>query len=145
MPHFCRRGVTATVESRLQMEKAAGLPHWLHGRRVIAPPVPCIQQAKELDHRLDFGLFQERGRQSAFGAHGALPQTPPPFMLNRREPPAFDRRLWTCGLVQHRHGGGNRVPGIQLSRIPLSPAHEEENAGVYPPQKGDGLLHLYPP
>ena len=122
LPHFCFRGVTATVESRWQSEKAAELAHWLHDRRFIAPPVPCIQQQEEFS-QLSESIAISKERHSAFGADGALPQTPPTLMLNRREPPAFDRLLWTCRLVQHRRGVVNRVPGIQLSRIPLSPVH----------------------
>jgi len=123
LPHFCFRGVTATVESRWQSEKAAELAHWLHDRRFIAPPVPCIQQQEEFSQLSDFAAIR-RKRRSAFGAdEGSALTLPTTFTLNRREPPAFDRLLWTCGLVQHRRGVGNRVPGIQLSRIPLSPVH----------------------
>jgi len=94
------------------------------GRRGNEPHavlIPGIQQQEEFNQLGNVGLIQQR--HSAFGADGALPQTPPTFRLNRREPPAFDRRLWTYRLAQHRRGSLNRVPGIQLSRIPLSPAH----------------------
>jgi hypothetical protein len=50
------------------------------------------------------------------------------YIPGRGEPPVFDRRLWTCWRRQHRHGVGNRVPGFQTSRIPLSPAHDRRVA-----------------
>ena len=123
--------------------------------------VPVIEEQEELAKQTEVLLIERSdlflNRLIVRRPPGAPPQTPPTFRLNRREPPAFDRLLWTCWRRQHRRGVGNRVPGFLSSRIPLSSAHVPELEARTPPNKGgwtteaqsakleEGILVLYPP
>ena len=131
--HFCWRGVMATVEMREQRENAAAFAALATGAESHCAPVPGVEQQKELDQFRGFRWIERGERQSAFGAHGTLSQTLPPFMLKRVPARAkcaltgdqVSRRCsvsrrWKCWLLQPRTGGGNRLPGLEMNRIPLT-------------------------
>ena len=126
--HRCCLGARPTVETIWHSDTSAGSPHSLHDFFCMEIPFPLVEQLEEGNKSVDRFTVQFVRTSNS---RGVPPHTPPTFRLNPSratitlEGSQASLRCsvgswWECWPLQPRTGVGNRLPGLEMNRIPLA-------------------------